>query len=240
MAEPFADAGHLPNRRDGEPAPPERLPRQRRGITPQMHGRYPDFDVLSQAGHWDEATRRVVMARVDEVPGVRFFTTEEAATIGPLLDLVLAQDREPRVPVLELIDAKLFDGRFDGFQHADMPRDDETWRRVAAGLDATAVQHGFKSFRVAPGRVRKAIVGAFAEGRLHGRVWDELPCAKAWSVVMRGALAEFYSHPWAWNEIGFGGPAYPRGYAVLGPGGREPWEGKGADEVDPVAERGLQ
>ena len=30
-------------------------------------------------------------------------------------------------------------------------------------------------------------------------------------------LAAFYSHPWAWNEIGYGGPAYPEGYMRLGP-----------------------
>ena len=46
-------------------------------------------------------------------------------------------------------------------------------------------------------------------------VWDSLPCAHAWAVVTRAVLSEFYSHPWAWNEIGFGGPAYPRGYARL-------------------------
>ncbi len=33
---------------------------------------------------------------------------------------------------------------------------------------------------------------------------------------MRAVLSEFYSHPWAWNEIGYGGPAYPRGYMRLG------------------------
>ncbi len=38
---------------------------------------------------------------------------------------------------------------------------------------------------------------------------------------MRSVLSAFYSHPWAWNEIGFGGPAYPRGYARLGAGQRE-------------------
>ncbi len=42
--------------------------------------------------------------------------------------------------------------------------------------------------------------------------------AKAWAVVMRAVLGAFYSHPWAWNEIGFGGPAYPRGYMRLGVG----------------------
>ena len=34
----------------------------------------------------------------------------------------------------------------------------------------------------------------------------------------------FYSHPAAWNEIGFAGPAYPRGYKNLGVDRREPFE----------------
>ena len=53
---------------------------------------------------------------------------------------------------------------------------------------------------------------------------------------MRSVLAAFYSHPWAWNEIGFGGPAYPRGYARLGVGMCEAWEGAEALDVDPVAD----
>jgi hypothetical protein len=244
MAKAFSDAEHLPNRRDGgHPASPERLPRQRRGITPQMHGRYPDFDVLEQQEHWDEATRRLVMSRVDEVPPIRFFTKDEAITLGILLDLVLAQDREPRVPVLNMVDAKLFEQRFDGFFYDDMPPDDQTWRRVAEGLDATAVQHGFERFHLAPAEVQKRIVDAFHGGELHGRVWDELPCSKAWSVIMRGALSEFYSHPWTWNEIGFGGPAYPRGYAAMGAGAKEWWEKDGELDADPVVDtkqRGLE
>ena len=50
-------------------------------------------------------------------------------------------------------------------------------------------------------------------------------------------------HPWAWNEIGFGGPAYPRGYARLGPGQRESWESPPEFSLDPikdVRERGLE
>ncbi len=42
--------------------------------------------------------------------------------------------------------------------------------------------------------------------------------------MTRAMLSAFYSHPWAWNEIGFGGPAYPRGYARIGAGQRESWE----------------
>ena len=237
MSTDFRAAGHLPNLRpDRQPAPPERLPRQRKGVTPQMHGRYPDYDVLAEFDHWDEATRRVVLDRVENVPDIRFFTEPEARTLGVFCDVVLAQDQEPRIPVLNMVDAKLFAGKLDGFRHADMPDDRETWRRVAKGLDAAARQHGAGEFASAPWTVQCHVVQALSEGSLHGEVWDDLPPKKAWSVVMRSILSAFYSHPWSWNEIGFGGPAYPRGYARFGVGQREEWEGAAATDVDPVPE----
>jgi hypothetical protein len=202
-----------------------------------MHGRYPDYNVLDEAGHWDEATRRVVLARVDDPPPIRFFNAAERATLGAFCDVVMAQDREPKIPVLNMVDAKLFERKLDGFRYDDMPDDGETWRRVAAGLDATAVQHGVSGgFATAAGDLQHEIVEAFADGKLHGGAWDSLNCSRAWSVVMRGVLSEFYSHPWAWNEIGFGGPAYPRGYARFGVGQREEWEGAAALDTDPVRE----
>ena len=80
--------------------------------------------------------------------------------------------------------------------------------------------------------------------KLAGGAWDELNVARALERRhARSVLAAFYSHPWAWNEIGFGGPAYPRGYARLGVGLSESWEGEEAFDVDPVADvkqRGLE
>jgi len=67
-----------------------------------------------------------------------------------------------------------------------------------------------------------------------GDRWHHLPAARVWSLWMRYACAAFYSHPWAWNEIGFGGPAYPRGYANLGLDAREHWEVREVDARDPV------
>jgi len=232
---------HLPHRRpDGQPPHPSWLPRQRRGITPQMIGRYPDFDVFDALDTWDEATKRVVLARLEPAGPLRFFTAEEEPTLRALCDTILAQDREPRVPVAEMVDTKLADGRLDGYQYVDMPDDRDTWRLVLRGLDHTATQGYQTGFAGATEAQREAIVSQFARGRLVGGAWDELTVTRAWSVVMRAALAAFYSHPWAWNEIGFGGPAYPRGFMRLGgpgtdgPGVREPFEKPGATDEDPV------
>jgi hypothetical protein len=235
MAHSFRDADHLPKRRDGGPADPAGLPRQRRGTTPQMHGRYPDYDVLANAGHWDDVTRELILERARAVPPVRFFDALEEQVLRPFLDVVLAQDSEPRIPVFEMVDKKLYEGKLDGYRYEDMPEDPETWRIVARGLrDAGFVD--------ATHEERLALVKRFTQGDFE---WEGVNVERAWSVVMRGALSEFYSHPWAWNEIGFGGPAYPRGYMRLQPGrpGREPYEAReafGLDPVNDVPARGLE
>ena len=57
-----------------------------------------------------------------------FFTPAEVGVAGPLLDLLLAQDADPRVPVLALIDARLAAGETDGWHYDDMPEDGQAWR----------------------------------------------------------------------------------------------------------------
>jgi Gluconate 2-dehydrogenase subunit 3 len=243
MPHDFTRAHHLPKLRGThEQADPYDLPRQRRGKTPQMHGRYPDYDVLEQAGAWDEPTRTVVLARIDDVPEREFFTAAEAATLGCFCDDLLAQDSEPRIPVLAFVDAKHAAGKTEGYRYADMPADGETWRLVARGLDEAA-GGGPGAYADADAEGRARILDAFSSGDLEGGVWAELDVSRAWSVVTRDALSVFYAHPWAWNEIGFGGPAYPRGYARMGVGVSEAWEGQEAIHPDPVADvkrKGLE
>ncbi len=227
MTHSFRNAEHLPHHRGGnDPPDPAGLPRQRAGKTPQMHGRYPDFDVMAHRDGWDPVTRRTLEDRVEHVPACRFFKEREQRTLGAFLDVSLAQDAEPRVPVLAMVDAKLYAGQLDGYRYEDMPSDDDTWKRVAQHLDGFA--------ELDPAQQRQ-IVSKFAAGELE---WEGMNVSRAWSVVMRGALSAFYSHPWAFNEIGFRGPAYPRGYMRrnIGPTGTDPDEPVEAFGLDPVAD----
>jgi hypothetical protein len=237
MARNLREPDHLPNLRDGaEPPHPSWLPRQRRGITPQMIGRYPDYEVFDAADTWDPATRQVVTERLYPSGPLRFFSADEEPTLRAFCDVTTAQDSEPRVPVAAMVDAKLADGRLDGYRYADMPSDDRTWRLVLQGLDETARErHDGTRFAELRAEDREAIIGELADGKLEGGAWRQLNVARAWSVCMRAVLAAFYSHPWAWNEIGFGGPAYPRGFMRLGPTSTlEPFERPGATSEDPV------
>ena len=210
-----------------------------------MIGRYPDYDVLAEAGHWDEVTRKVVLDRVENPPPFRFFDERERETVKAFCDTVTAQDAEPRIPVAAYVDEKLHEGSGDGYRYFDMPEDPEVWRLVARGLDDEARALGAASFAEAGEPTRLDICRRFSQAELHGGAWSGLNVSRAWALVLRHVCDAFYAHPWAWNEIGFGGPAYPRGYASFGNpelGEREHWEGEEAVHVDPVRnvkEQGL-
>lgn len=197
-----------------------------RAVTPQSRGRYPGFDVLDNVGVWDDVTTGVVLGRL-ALPGeLAFFTTTEVGIAAPLLDLLLAQDADPRVPVLALIDARLAAGETDGWHYDDMPEDAQAWRDTLRLLDEDAQQryHGRAFARLIADEQAGLIqaVQDLSSGR--GGSWHGWSATHVWGLWTRYACTAFYSHPWAWNEIGFPGPAYPRGYLNPGVNSREHWE----------------
>ena len=201
-------------------------------------GRYPGFDTLAQAAHWDDATTGVVAPRVGIPVALRFFTPHEEEVACALTDQLLGQRQDPRVPVVPMIDQRLAEGRGDGWHHVDMPEDGQAWRDSLAGLDADAGAAFGAGFAACAWRDQEAALRAVqhATGRWHG-----MPSDSVWSLWTRYADTAFYAHPWAWDEIGFGGPAYPRGYKNLGVGALEPWEVRDARPgLDPVAGRTQQ
>lgn len=193
--------------------------------------RFPGYDVLDQADTWDDVTRGVVLRRLGPPPPLRFFSVDEERVARPLLDRLLAQEDEPRVPVLAMIDARLAEESTDGWRYDDMPEDGEAWRQSLAALDADAWEATGHSFSELSVSQQNGLVEAVRT--CHGS-WHGLPASRVWSLWTRYACTAFYSHPMAWNEIGFGGPAYPRGYKNAGIGQREPWEVPEVDAEDPV------
>lgn len=197
-------------------------------------GRYPGFDVMSRAQHWDTTTRTVVEGRTARLPGIRFFTRAEEAAARALFDQLLYQREEPRVPVVQLVDMRLAERETDGWHYDSMPPDEDAWRVSLAGLDADAeAAHGTTLARCAWDD-QSALIQTVQD--LGSKPWHDLNAAHVWSLWTRYACTAFYSHPWAWNEIGFDGPSYPRGYKNLGVDKLEPFEVHDAHpHDDPVA-----
>lgn len=184
--------------------------------------RFPGFDVLEQVKHWDAATTAVVVRRLGPPPSIRFFSPQEEATASALFDQLLYQTREPRVPVVNLVDARLAENETDGWHFEKMPPDADAWRKSLAALEGESQHRHGRAFSSLNYSEQASILQAIYD--LGEKEWWGLPAKDVWSLWTRYACSAFYSHPWAWNEISFDGPAYPRGYKNLGINRRESLE----------------
>jgi len=205
-----------------------------RAVTPQNRGRYPGFDVLDQVAVWDDATAGAVLGRLAPPNDLGFFTSPERAVAEPLLDLLLGQDGEPRIPVLALIDTRLAIGETDGWHYDGLPEDGQAWRDTLAHLDGDSRERQHRGFAEISSAQQAALIQAVQDLSTEHTTWHGFPATQVWSLWTRYACTAFYSHPWAWNEIGFPGPAYPRGYLHLGVNARDRWEHRDSFDVDPV------
>lgn len=193
------------------------------GAAPRAgRGRFPGFDVLAQRRHWDPVTAGVVLSRVGMAPDIRFFTPAEQAVATALCGQLLDQHGEAEVPVVNLIDARLAEKQTDGWRYRDMPEDGQAWCDTLAALDSDARCYHGAGFAACTREQQATLIQAVQD--LGTDAWHGLPAKQVWSLWTRYACTAFYSHPLAWNEMGFPGPAYPRGYKNPGVDAREPFE----------------
>jgi hypothetical protein len=204
----------------GDPRPPQAQP-----------GYYPGFSTLSQQAFWDEATRAVILQRVHHLPPIRFFTPDERALMEALVARLVPQDDRDeahRVPLVNTIDERLFTGRIDGYRFEDMPPDTEAYRLGLSGIDAIAHHLHRRRFVDLTATEQDEVLWTLHRGEPPAGedVWERVAVARFWLLITQDAIEAYYAHPFAWDEIGFGGPAYPRGYFRLEHGRPEPWEVK--------------
>jgi len=201
--------------------------------------RYPGYNVLARRDtpSWNAKTREVIEQRLATPDVPRFFSTEEWAIADALCRRILPQTNEQdAVSLVALLDAKLLADHGDGFREVNMPYMREAWRRGLAAIDGEAdARHDGRGFAVLTDGERDALLRSMQNGEVNGDRWSGLDAGAFFKRrVLVDVPALYYSHPKAWNEIGFGGPASPRGYVRLDGDRPDPWE---AAEAEPGRER---
>jgi hypothetical protein len=189
---------------------------------------YVDYDVLRKwdTPSWDEQTREVIRKRLTAIPARRFFTEAEWQTLESICARLVPQpERLNPIPIVPWIDDKLHHDRRDGFRYDDMPPLREAWRLGLEGIDEESRRQFGTEFRSLLEADQDTVLRIIQAGDVHGGVWARLPAQRFFTtVLLKEVVGEYYAHPAAWSEVGFGGPASPRGYVRLGVNQRDPWE----------------
>jgi hypothetical protein len=195
----------------------------------EQPGYYPGYSTLSQQAYWDKTTRDLVNDRVDHVPRIRHFGAESARFWRIVFDHILPQtDRVPkrRIPILERIDDRLYHNRGVGFRYENMPTDREAYRLAEIAINSESHARYSANFIDLPQLQQDIVLQAIHDNKPVAAkpIWKQMSIGRFWLLLLQDAIEAYYSHPWAWDEIGFGGPAYPRAYTRLERGEPEPWE----------------
>jgi hypothetical protein len=163
---------------------------------------------------------------LEQVPERRFLTQEQWNLLEAIAARLIPQpDREEPVPIVPWIDDMLHHNRGPGFRYADMPPLREAWRQGLQAIAAEARNRHGKPFEELSPENQDELLRDIENNRVESRYWGNLPAGGFFKHhLLKEVVGVYYSHPAAWSEIGYGGPASPRGYARLGPEERDPWE----------------
>jgi len=137
-----------------------------------------------------------------------------------------------------LVDDKLFEDVQDGYRFTGLPRDREAWRRGLLALNAEAEAAHQQAFRFLTRSQQYELLKRMEQGDLKSDAWGDMPSKVFWKQrLLADIVHAYWSHPTAWSEIGWGGPASPRGYVRMGYDERDPWEAAEAHDDPDYARR---
>lgn len=195
-----------------------------------MTERYPGYDVLNKRNSpsWNDQTREVIDARLAiEADTHRFFDETEWQALCTVCDQIIPQatGRLARVPIAAMIDRKLHTRKGDGYRDARLPEQGEAWRKGLAAIDAEATLAEGKPLCELADEQRRAVLVNIQKGDVASPAWEGLPPSVFFAKrLLHDIVTAYYAHPSSWSDIGFGGPASPRGYVRMNFDRRDPWE----------------
>ncbi|RNB91482.1 gluconate 2-dehydrogenase subunit 3 family protein [Brevibacillus fluminis] len=190
--------------------------------------RYPAYDVWEQHAEWDEHTQHVVGKRRMAKLANRFFTHAEGLQMQTVAALLIDENRQEVLSfVMEHLDEKLVSPIGESQRKVGIPVRSELYRKGLAGIDE-ASHAAYRASFLALDRERQLdILSHVAEGKAaQTEAWKALPQKEFFKALLNDVVSACYSHPAIWSEIGYGGPAYPRGYVRVEKGLVDPWEAK--------------
>jgi hypothetical protein len=190
--------------------------------------RFPGYDVLSkrQGLSWNDKTREVIARRLTIGSQPKFFTPDEFLTVAAAAERIVPQPRtRSPIPVAALVDHKLHLAQSDGYRLPGTPRDGDAWRLGLKALDVEAQAAFGVRFHGLTEVQQDILLERMQKGELRSSAWADMASDTFFRMrLARDLVLAYYAHPTAWSEIGWGGPASPRGYVRMDYDERDPWE----------------
>ncbi|TXK83664.1 gluconate 2-dehydrogenase subunit 3 family protein [Paenibacillus sp. N3.4] len=191
-----------------------------------MKSHYPSYNVMDEQNEWDSHTQSIVNARLHREYVYRFLIPLEAETLRAWCSLLVDDNRGNLIQfVLCHIDHTLAVNKGEGQRKLQDPPAQILVRKGLKAIDEAGWTANTQPFFQMDHQMQRRIMQQVSEGAYPAtEAWDGIPQTTLFQKLLTLTIEAYYSHPVVWSEIGFGGPAYPRGYVRTEPGQLDPWE----------------
>lgn len=187
---------------------------------------YSSYDVMNEKNHWDDHTQQVVHSRLVRERDFQFFTLEEAEMLKRICGDLVGDQREDIIQyVVCHIDETLSSAIGEGQRKVGVPKGKVLIREGLQALNKAAEQRYFLGILSLDSHSRQQLLQDVSQDLATPiPEWKGIPQVELFKKLLTLSIEAYYSHPIIWSEIGYGGPAYPRGYVRTQLGQLDPWE----------------
>jgi hypothetical protein len=187
---------------------------------------YPTYDVMTEQDEWDAHTRTIVQARTVREHPYHFLTSVEAECLRAWCSLLMDDNRGEIIQyILGHIDQSLTGNKGEGQRKIGVPPAQILLREGLKAINESGWMADSQPFCQLDEPTQRQIMLQVSEGTLPlTEAWEGIPQKELFQKILTLTVEAYYSHPQVWSEIGFGGPAYPRGYVRADIGQLDPWE----------------
>lgn len=189
---------------------------------------YPDYNVLDSINEWDAHTKEVVLKRLGPFPEKRFLQEQEVRKLRLIIKHLVYDQRDDIFDwILSYMDQRLHSEIGENQRKPGTPPEKILIREGLKALDSLSTMLYQKSFEEAAVQEQFAMLASLQLGKAATiPEWTRIPQKDLFNKLLDMIISTYYSHPTIWSEIGYGGPAYPRGYYRIELGWTDPWEAK--------------
>lgn len=190
--------------------------------------RYPSYNLLNEQEHWDEHTREIVLKRVGPFKDHKFLDEHEAKLILAIARHIVYEDRKEILAyVVHHLDSTLASPIGEDQRKVGIPPKKELIRQGLKFIDKLANKEFHAPFLDIEVDEQLSLLESLDKGKatqISG--WPDNKQKALFNKLATEISSAYYSHPIVWSEIGYGGPAYPRGYVRVEKSLTDPWEAK--------------
>lgn len=187
---------------------------------------YPKYHVMEQQEHWDEHTRGIVQDRMQYTYTPSFLSQNEVETLKRICShLVNDKNTEIIDYIIRHIDETLSSSLGEGERQEQVPEASILIRNGLEYLDTVAKEYNYMKLIESDDKAQLSILEELSKGNCPRQEnWDNKQQKALFKKLLSLSVDAYYSHPAVWTHIGYGGPAYPRGYVRADIGLLDPWE----------------